>query len=97
MQKVKNYWCQKVLPLVYDDSLSYYEILTKLTTKINEVIEYINDNFKELIKSKIDEYFNQLMVDAIYNESEETIYLKKEIIADGEHVYNGENKTIEIL
>ena len=22
-------WCQKVLPLVYDDSLSYYELLFK--------------------------------------------------------------------
>lgn len=26
-----GYWCQKVLPLVYDESLSYYEVLCKLT------------------------------------------------------------------
>ena len=25
-----RYWCQKVLPLVYDDSLSYYELLNKI-------------------------------------------------------------------
>ena len=25
-----RFWCQKVLPLVYDDSLSYYEILCKV-------------------------------------------------------------------
>ena len=25
-----RYWCQKVLPLVYDDSLSYYELLCKV-------------------------------------------------------------------
>ena len=31
-------WCQKVLPLVYDDSLSYYEVLTKVVNKLNEVI-----------------------------------------------------------
>lgn len=34
-----RYWCQKVLPLVYDDSLSYYEVLCKVVTYINELIE----------------------------------------------------------
>ena len=34
-----NYWCYKVLPLVYDDSLSYYEILCKVTEYINNLIE----------------------------------------------------------
>lgn len=33
-----KFWCQKVLPLVYDDSLSYYEILCKVVTYINELI-----------------------------------------------------------
>ena len=32
-------WCHKVLPLVYDDSLSYYEILCKMVTYINNLIE----------------------------------------------------------
>lgn len=32
-------WCQKVLPLVYDDSLSYYEVLCKIVTYLNNVIE----------------------------------------------------------
>ena len=35
-------WCQKVLPLVYDDSLSYYEAICKLVHKVNELVEYIN-------------------------------------------------------
>ena len=33
-----RYFCQKVLPAVYDDSLSYYELLCKLTDKVNEII-----------------------------------------------------------
>ena len=37
-----HFWCQKVLPLVYDDSLSYYEVLCKLVTKLNEIIETTN-------------------------------------------------------
>ena len=41
-------YCQKVLPLVYDDSLSYYEVLCKLTTKINELIELFN-SYEEII------------------------------------------------
>lgn len=32
-------WCYKVLPLVYDDSLSYYEVLCKVVNYINELIE----------------------------------------------------------
>lgn len=35
-------WCQKVLPLVYDDSLSYYEFLCKMCNTLNEVINNVN-------------------------------------------------------
>ena len=31
-------WCQKVLPLVYDGSLSYYEVLCKVVNYINDLI-----------------------------------------------------------
>ena len=34
-----RFWCQKVLPLVYDDSLSYYEVLCKIVKYINNIIE----------------------------------------------------------
>ena len=34
-----RFWCQKVLPAVYDDSLSYYELLAKVIEKLNEVIK----------------------------------------------------------
>ena len=37
-----KYWCQKVLPAVYDDSLSYYETLCKITDYLNDVIENAN-------------------------------------------------------
>lgn len=48
--------CQKVLPLTYDDSLSYYEVLCKCVKKLNIAIENLNtmsdnlDNFDERIK-----------------------------------------------
>lgn len=47
MNTVKHFrfWCQKVLPLVYDDSLSYYEVLCKVVKYINDLI----DSDKEII------------------------------------------------
>lgn len=44
-----KFWCQKVLPLVYDDSLSYYEVLAKLTAKVNEVIAAFNNEISQEI------------------------------------------------
>lgn len=48
MNTVKHFrfWCQKVLPLVYDNSLSYYEVLCKVVKYINELI----DSDKEIIE-----------------------------------------------
>lgn len=56
--KIKPLHCyvQKVLPLVYDDSISYYEVLAKTTSKLNEVIHSINDlteNIEGMIDDKI--------------------------------------------
>lgn len=43
-----RFWCQKVLPLVYDNSLSYYEILCKVVDYLNKVIEDHNTFIEEL-------------------------------------------------
>lgn len=37
-----KYWCQTVLPSVYDDSLSYYELLNKVVAYLND----LNNNVK---------------------------------------------------
>lgn len=42
IEKVK-FWCFKVLPLVYDDSLSYYEVLCKVVNKLNEMVDALQD------------------------------------------------------
>lgn len=44
--------CNKILPLVYDNSLTYYEVLCKLTNKINEVINHLNAQETEIINLK---------------------------------------------
>lgn len=45
-----RFWCQKILPAVYDDSLSYYELLCKLFHLINEDREAINANFDAIME-----------------------------------------------
>ncbi len=63
-------------------------------------VEEINQKFDKLIKGGIseviDEYFNKVMVDAIYDEDTETIILSKEIaVEDGLHIYTAaDNKMI---
>lgn len=38
--KAFKWWAHKILPLVYDDSLSYYEFLCKVMDKLNEIIAH---------------------------------------------------------
>lgn len=62
-----RFWVQNVLPVVYDDSLSYYELLGKVVDYINKLIENnnelangfntLNENFIAL-KNWIENYFD---------------------------------------
>lgn len=73
-----RFWCYKVLPLVYDDSLSYYEVLCKVVNYINKLIEQDKVFGEEIealkeevatIKSWIDnlatDYIDKIIGDAI--------------------------------
>lgn len=47
-----RFYCQKVLPLAYDDSLSYYEVLCKVLGKVNELVlqyDQIVQNFNVIL------------------------------------------------
>lgn len=69
----------KILPLVYSDSLSYYEDVCKLVEKTNELIDYINKLLTDYIVQLIQEQFNNLLIDTIYDSETEdlTLYLKE--------------------
>jgi len=59
-----RFWCQKVLPTVYDESLSYYELLCKVVEYLNETMDdvtILHDEFVEL-KTFVDSYFENLDV-----------------------------------
>ena len=57
-----RFWCQKVLPLVYDDSLSYYELLCKVVCKLNELAENQNNLSDEIkqVAQDLDNFKNQV-------------------------------------
>ena len=60
-----RFWCQKVLPLVYDDSISYYEVLGKMVTYLNQVIDNVNADTENVqtLKEAFDalaEYIDQI-------------------------------------
>lgn len=49
-----RFWCQKILPAVFDDSLSYYELICKLVEKINEIIKQVNSFDLQYLQDEID-------------------------------------------
>lgn len=51
-----KFWCQKILPLSYDDSLSYYETLCRFADKVNELIERLNlyqEEYRDYVDSQV--------------------------------------------
>ncbi len=66
-----RFWCQKVLPLVYDDSLSYYELLCKVVDYLNKTMEDVgvlesdvtglHESYKKL-QNYVNSYFSTLDV-----------------------------------
>lgn len=51
--------CHKTLPLVYDESLSYYEFICKINEKISEIIDLLN-NFEGSWTDYTDQEVNKL-------------------------------------
>lgn len=59
-----RFWCQKVLPLIYDDSLSYYELLCKVIKYLNDInanVDGLNDLVNQLYEF-VNNYFDNLDV-----------------------------------
>lgn len=66
-----RFWCNKILPLVYDDSLSYYETLCKIAEKLNEVINDINEIPQYIRDLVSDEKLKEIMLTLLNNLQEQ--------------------------
>lgn len=66
-----RFWCQKVLPFVYDDSLSYYELLCKVVDYLNKTMEDVTLSIEDVenlhtayenLQGYVNDYFDNLDV-----------------------------------
>ncbi len=76
-----HFWCQEELPLVYDNSLSYYEALLKFKHKLNEVIKYTNqipNYIDEKVTSAFDENHLRQLISDVFRTIEDAISANNE-------------------
>ena len=67
-QSKLRFWCQMVLPLVYDDSLSYMELLNKVVSYLNNCIQDVGNcetNIESLLEAfvNLQDYVNEITED----------------------------------
>lgn len=77
----------KALPTVYEDALSYYEVLCKLIGCVGELQDIINGDNTEFVKKLLDE----CVFRATYDGSKERIIFAYEVIESGEEVHRYDN------
>ena len=90
-----RFWCYKVLPLVYDDELSYYAVLCQVVDYINKLIEQdkvFSDEIEDLKKDldTVNKWINDFDIsyaEKIIKESIATMIFV-EITDSGYIVYN---------
>lgn len=69
-----SYWCQKIMPLVYTDDLSYYEIQQKIASYINSLIDDTNG-----VVSEVGELKKELAVVKKWIANFDTSFIEQEI------------------
>lgn len=82
-----KFYCQRVLPLVYDDSLSFQELLYKVIHKVNEVIEVANgwnQSIIDAVDAKLEEWLEDgtladIILDSITNVENRVTVLEGEM------------------
>ena len=90
-----RFWCYKVLPLVYDDSLSYYEILCKMVTYINNLIEtdkLQNDEIDKLKKDLVDIKYDALTRSSELMEKSRQSRIEEYISTEESHLQTATNR-----
>lgn len=84
-----RFWCQKVLPLVYDESLSYYEVLCKLISYMENMFS-TQENFQTALnelnekQTTLEENFDELKNNV--NQELETMKNLLDSIKNGDYV-----------
>lgn len=97
-----GFYCQHVLPLIYDQSLSYYEVLCKIQAKLNEVIKTQNDlqdtfqNLLDWINTQLETYAKEQLIEWKNNGTLESI-INKQIFGELNNKVNNLQIDVEYL
>lgn len=72
--------CVQNFPFLDDDfdKITEWEIIQMLGQKVNEIIKFANGELDEKIESYIDEHFNNIMMNAMYDSENEKLILYTE-------------------
>lgn len=57
------------------DSITNWEVMQKLGQKTNEIIAFINDVLEKKLIEYIDQRFNDIMINSMYDSDTETLIL----------------------
>lgn len=71
-----RYRCEPVLPLVFDDSLSYYEQICKIQTAVNSLYDIISGDITDTIAEYITTHLNDFLLQASYSANTNSIILQ---------------------
>lgn len=64
---------------------------------VEELQQKVDKLMSDKLEEAIDDYFNKVMITAIYDEENERIILSKEaVVSDGVHIYSGDDNSITI-
>lgn len=63
------------IPTVFGDELSYYERINRVEAKVNEMINFINNNLESMIRDQLD----LLFINAMYIAETETLVISLEM------------------
>lgn len=97
-----RYFCQKVLPAVYDDSLSYYELLNKVVQYLNNVIEAVNINsdaikeLQDIISGELDDYIVEKINEWFEEHEPELMKLLNNVAIDNEYFNSNKYTDVKI-
>lgn len=70
LSQLRAFYCNRIMPQTYDDSLSFQELLYAMLKKMNEVIDKVN-SYDELINyviellEKLDEHIKEIVTDQL--------------------------------
>lgn len=75
IENVRPCYTQKVIPLAFDESLSYYENVCNLVAKMDEITNFANNELSDKLNAYIDSRFNDIMIDTMYEGETETLIM----------------------